>query len=65
MERSPICPNCLSKFAEIHGMLYRNGNPVGERCENTWHLGAEYNPDRWVLSAFDEEFLEEQHISTR
>ena len=65
MERSPICPNCLSKYAEIHGMLYRNGNPVGERCEDSWHLGAEYNPDRWVLSAFDEEFLSEQKVATR
>jgi hypothetical protein len=65
MERSPICPNCLSKFCEIHGMLYRAGNPVGERCEDVWHLGAEYNPDRWELSAFDEEFLSEQKIAAR
>lgn len=65
MERPPLCPTCLSKWPEIHGMIYHDGQPTGDRCENTWHLGAEYNPDRWELSAFDEEFLSEQHISVR
>lgn len=65
MERIPLCPTCLSKWLEIHGMIYRDGRPTGERCEDIWHMGAEYNPNRWVLSAFDEEFLAEQHITQR
>lgn len=65
MERSPICPNCLSKFCDVHGMLYHVGSSVGERCDDSWHKGAEYDPNRWVLSAFDFEFLAEQHVSTR
>jgi hypothetical protein len=46
-------------------MIYRVGVVVGERCEDAWHRGAEYDPNRWQLSAFDEEFLSEQHISQR
>ena len=65
MERSPICPNCLSKFCDIKGLLYVSGSPVGVQCTDNWHLGPEYNPDRWELSAGDEEFLAEQHVSTR
>jgi hypothetical protein len=30
-----------------------------------WHRGADYDPDRWVLTPGDEEFLSEQHISLR
>lgn len=65
MDRSLICPNCLSKHENIHGMLYAVGQTVGTRCEDVWHLGATYNPDRWELTASDEEFLAEQYISTR
>jgi hypothetical protein len=65
MDRPILCPNCLSKYLEIHGMLYRDGKPVGERCEDIWHRGPEYDPDRWILSAQDEEFLETQKISIR
>ena len=65
MERSPICPNCLSKYENIPGMIYATKQVVGTRCADTWHLGAEYNPDRWDLSEFDREFLDEQKISQR
>jgi hypothetical protein len=65
MERSPICPNCLSKHENIHGMLYAVGQTVGTRCDDAWHLGATYNPDRWILSAFDEEFLAENLVSLK
>lgn len=46
-------------------MIYRDGNPVGERCSDSWHFGPSYDPDRWVLSAQDEEFLAEQKVSIR
>jgi len=65
MERSPICPTCLSKLLNIHGMVYSPGQYVGERCTDTWHLGAEYDPNRWELSEFDREFLAEQKVSQR
>jgi hypothetical protein len=65
MDRSPICPTCLSKNEDIHGMVYPAGNHVGERCDDAWHRGAEYDPNRWQLSAFDREFLSEQKVSQR
>ena len=65
MERSPICPNCLSKYPEIRGQVYPSGGYLGTRCEDVWHKGAEYDPNKWDLSAFDQEFLAEQHISQR
>ena len=65
MEHSPICPKCLSRFVEIHGLIYHQGSPVGERCEDAFHRGPGYDPDRWILSAQDEEFLAEQKISIR
>jgi len=65
MERSPICASCLSKYPDIRGLIYSEGNPVGVQCSNVWHNGPNYDPDRWVLSPFDFEFLSEQHVSTR
>jgi hypothetical protein len=65
MERSPICPTCLSKHENIPGMLYADKQVVGTRCDDIWHRGAEYNPNRWNLSEFDREFLDEQRISQR
>lgn len=65
MERSPICPNCLSKFSDIRGMLYRDGKPIGERCEDDWHRGAGYDPNRWELSSSDIAWLSEGLVSTR
>jgi len=64
MERSPICPTCLSKHADIHGMVWAVGG-VGHSCDDVWHRGAEYDPNRWKLSPFDEEFLSENHVSLR
>ena len=64
MERSPICPRCLSKFPDIRGLIYTMGDRVGKQCEDVWQRGVEYDPDRWVLTPFDEEFLSEQKIST-
>ena len=65
MERSLICPGCLSRYEDIRGLIYVVGVAVGTRCENDWHLGATYNPNRWELSEFDREFLDEQHVSQR
>jgi hypothetical protein len=65
MERSPICPQCLSKWPDIKSLLYTAGQHVGQPCEDVWHKGSNYDPDRWVLSAQDEEFLETQRISKR
>ena len=65
MERNPICPNCLSRFENIHGLVYRVGVVVGERCEDVWHRGAQYDPNKWDLSEADKEFLLQDHISIR
>jgi hypothetical protein len=46
-------------------MLYAVGQVVGTRCEDAWHKGVGYNPDRWELTAFDEEFLAENLVSIR
>ena len=63
MERSPICPKCLSKDPLIRGLIYTMGDRVGKQCEDLFHCRSDYNPDRWDLTAYDEEFLSEQHIS--
>lgn len=65
MERSPICPNCLSKNEDIHGMIYSVGQVVGVRCSDLWHKGWISDPDKWVLTAYDQEFLAEQKVSAR
>ncbi len=65
MERLPICPNCLSRWPDIRGMIFAVGSTASTQCDHIWHHGAEYDPNRWVLSAFDEEFLAERKISLR
>jgi hypothetical protein len=65
MERSPICPNCLSKFNDIRGCIYVDGKVTGRRCEDDWHRGIGYDPNKWDLSEFDTEFLSEQKVSSR
>ena len=65
MERSPVCPTCISKYDDIKGMVYGPGEVSGHQCTDSWHLGCNYDPNRWVLSPFDFEFLEEQHVSSR
>ena len=65
MEHSPCCPQCCSRYANIRGLLYSPGQVVGTQCPDIWHRGADYDPDKWVLSEFDTEFLAEQHISPR
>jgi hypothetical protein len=65
MERPELCPKCLSKWVNIRGLLYGPGDVVGTQCDGSWHLGENYDPDRWVLSAADEKFLETQRISRR
>ena len=65
MEHAPICATCLSKWPDIRGLVYGPGETVGRQCEDIWHRGIGYDPNKWVLSAFDEEFLSEQKVSTR
>jgi hypothetical protein len=63
MERSPICPKCLSKYLDIRGCIFHAGKTASEICEDVWHRGAEYNPDVLVLTAKDREFLASLKIS--
>lgn len=63
MERPPICMVCLSKYPDIHGMVYAPGATLGVPCDDDWHRGVGYDPNKWKLTAFDEEFLAEQRIS--
>jgi hypothetical protein len=65
MEHSPICAQCLSKYRNIRGLLYAPGSHVGVQCDDIWHKGWDYDPNKWVLSPFDLEFLAEQRVSPR
>lgn len=62
MEHSPICPQCLSKYPDIRGLLYAVGQVVGQQCADGWHNGPGYDPSVLHLTAFDEEFLAEQKV---
>jgi hypothetical protein len=46
-------------------MLYAPGQVVGTRCEDSWHKGAQYDPNKWDLNEADKEFLIKEHISIR
>ncbi len=66
MDRPSNCPNCASRWPDIKGLLYHPGQHVGVPCTDSWHTDSvDFDPDRWVLSAQDEEFLETQRISKR
>jgi hypothetical protein len=62
MERSPVCPKCLSKFLDIRGCIY-HGKTASTICEDAWHRGADYNPDVLVLTAQDRDFLASVKVS--
>ena len=62
MERSPVCPSCLSKYADIRGMLYPCGSYVGYQCEDIWHRGAEYDPNTLFLNDADIAMLKDWGI---
>jgi hypothetical protein len=65
MERLPICGTCLSKYPDIRGFVYSPGATVGQQCADDWHKGPGYDPNTLHLTAFDEEFLAENHVSLR
>jgi hypothetical protein len=46
-------------------MIYSVGQVVGVRCSDLWHKGWISDPDKWVLTAYDQEFLAEQKVSAR
>jgi hypothetical protein len=62
MERSPICPVCLSKYEDIHGALFGPGATHPCLCADSWHKGALYNPNLWLLTESDILFLHEMCI---
>ncbi len=43
-------------------MIYPCGATDGRRCEDVWHRGAKYDPDRFDLSDEDRAFLRENKI---
>jgi hypothetical protein len=57
MDYPDICPKCLSKYPDIHGMIYGVGQYIGRQCEDDWHRGQNYNPNELVLTADDRTFL--------
>lgn len=65
MDRPALCPGCLSKYEEIHGLIFAAGSTASTQCDHDWHRGVTWNPDRWVLTPFDEEFLSEQKVASR
>lgn len=62
MTRPLLCPKCLSKHADIHGMVYQSGSAVGTRCEDDWHRGPDYNPNELKLTDDDRAFLKRGHV---
>lgn len=63
MERPSVCPSCLSRFADIHGMTYPDGKfTVGTACTDTWHKGPGYDPAKLNLTPEDIVFLAGQNI---
>jgi len=57
LNRPLTCPRCLSRFIDIHGMVYAAGSSVGVRCEHDWHQGPDYNPNELKLTDDDRAFL--------
>ena len=51
------CPKCLSRFRDIHGMVYPSGSHEGTPCENDWHKGPDYDPSILVLTVADKALL--------
>ena len=64
MDRPDRCPRCLSKFADIKGVIYPNGNANdGFQCDDPWHLGVGYDPNILVLTEEDRAFLKEMLVA--
>ena len=62
MDTPELCPRCLSKYEEIHGMIYVFGSVIGTRCDHDWHYGAGYEPSKIVLTDSDREFLRDLKV---
>lgn len=60
-----VCPKCLQKHENIHGMVYADGSAVGERCDHPWHKGPGYRPEELHLSDDDRAFLSRMNIGAR
>lgn len=57
-----VCPCCLSKNADIHGIIYADGFAVGVRCSHDWHKGPGYRPETLNLTDDDRVFLRQNRI---
>ncbi len=62
MERPTTCPQCASRFEDIHGLIYALGMAVGKPCEHEWHRGPGYDPSELHLTDEDRAFLMRQRI---
>jgi len=62
MDWPKVCPTCLSKYADIRGMVYPAGGATGDRCEHEWHKGEGYDPSVLNLTDDDRAFLMREHI---
>jgi hypothetical protein len=60
LERSPCCPTCLSKYEDVHGPC---GATDPRRCEDIWHRGSQYDPNKLDLSDEDMEFLKDLRVT--
>lgn len=58
LERLKVCPTCISRFEDIHGIVYPAGSYSGTPCEDSWHRGPNYNPDVLVLTEADRKMFE-------
>lgn len=57
-----VCPTCLSRHEDIHGMIYLAGAAAGIRCEDDWHKGSGYDPEELNLTDADRAWLKRAQI---
>lgn len=58
------CPQCYSKYRNIRGMVWPEGEYANSRpCEHPWHKGENYDPNVLDLTEDDKKMLREHHIS--
>jgi len=63
MDRPAICPRCASKYPDLRGVIYPNGNANDNfQCDDPWHRGVAYDPNILSLTAEDVTFLHEMCI---
>ena len=56
------CPTCYSKYPDIHGVLFSPGCAAGRPCEDLWHRGKDYDPNKLNLTEQDRAWLARLYV---